>query len=498
MSKEGLQDIPREHCGRLVRGGQNLTRFLPKAVPDELVAKPALVDLYRDLVAIREALDLFAKPSTNDARLTRSVIIAFSRHLQYRQRRELKAVCRCKQLTLKSLFTTAEYQDMIERPQVFQDALTDEDLENLQRAVDFLYREGRDTHYSGTALVWKVLRSRPEVPKSQSAAFDQAGEAENSQGEKQVMIPSVLSYYQFALGKRRPQAVETEQGSGRLLITFPGKPRQLELWEAGTPLSMLQNCVHSALGNPVTSKIVVASLYLHQEAVRLGALPGDTVRVHYTEMARLIGNSAIRGNGSIDPDFQQHFWSTFFVLSMLRAVWIPDSRGLLNGADEWLRSPIYNIDYEKGRGEATAPPDEIGYSFGRLFQAFMYGGGQMARCVAPLDLDQYFAWHSKNEADEQMLHLFYTQMFQIAMSANQDGVYRDRISNVLDESGLTLMRPKHMGEAYDKFLDATEVLKKYNIVGSYHIENKDAPLSEQFICVEPSLTVKRRIQEALA
>lgn len=476
-----------------------------EVTPAELNDDPVLSAMYGDLNVLYESLAMLAG-SLLPNHAMRLLMVGYTRGAGLRERREIKRLCRQRcAAPLKAAFTASEWQEMTKSANCFDGSLTKEDDALLRRLAGMLVTERFNPE---SKLTHKVLKAWDSIPvtRQETAITPRTDEshANVSLDEGQVMIPTLLApTYQFAIGTRKPSGIrELGTRSGRFAVVFPGTTRQLEFISRDESyLTTLQKYVNGTLGNPVTSKIVVASLYFNQRNVAEGALPQDIVRVEVEQVARLVGKGAIKSNRAVDPEFKSLYSRTFFVLSTARAVWIPERYTQSRTGMDWLRSPLYHVEYEGGRGgnpfDLEDPGMVTGYRLGDVFLANLYGNGRVARSVAPLDFALYFSWNSRYQADEQCLHLLYTQMFQ--QNIGQGGVYRSPIGTIMDDAGLTLMYRKNGGERYDRFLEAHDNLANAGIIArNWRIVDKSLPMAEQVMHVEPSETLQKRIQAVLA
>lgn len=476
-----------------------MTRSFTPEIPDEIAHDETLCAIYSDLQLIYETMRMLGILADNPVRLGRVLLVGFARSVTLRDRRAVKRLCRlAKSRSLKQHFSAEEWQGLPQEISLLADALTEEEETILRRVAEMMVQERFEPRWPSTAkalTAWKALKVK--APEDQEANSG----LPSPQVAGHVMIPTNLAAtYGWAIGNRKPTEVrEVAPQSGRYVVVFPGKNRQLEFFSREESfLAALQRHVHGTLGKPVASKIVVGSLYFHQKHVHEGGHPNDVITITVKDVAQLIGGGAIKRNRSIDKNFRSLFGRTFLLLGLARAVWVPDRFGS-NASLDWIRSPLYHIEFEAGRGnpyDLENPGDVIGFRLGEVFQAAVYGGGRLARSVAPLDFVTYFNWNSRSQADEQCLHLYYTQMFQLHL--DKGGVIKAPIAEIMDEAGLTLMDDKrHVSRRYDRFLEAHDTLQKAGIIGGWDIVDRGVPLEEQIIIVRPSKELLDRIRDAV-
>lgn len=465
-----------------------------QVIPEEIQGNETLIAVYTDLRHLYELMSIrTGYQADNSGRLERVLMVGYTRYLTVREREVVKRLCRvAKSIRLNELFTAGEWQGLPRKIDSLFSALTPEEEVMLRRFAGQLVQDAFSPQWSGTERVissWLRIES-----------LTKQGEEEESDG-RHALIPTVYAHtYQPWLGKRKPTSVEPGPTNGHFVVVLPGmkKIHQLVFINRNRNrkenyLISLQRLVHETLGRPVASKIVIGSLYLHQRHVRDGGHPNDFITVGVDEMARLIGTGALNKNRTIDSEFQSLFSRTFFLLSMARLVWVPDPWTPNTGNLDWIRSPLYHIGYEGGVGDEWADASIISYRLGDLFTDTLYRSGRFNGAVAPLDLDLYFSWHSQWEAEEQCLHLYYTQMFQ--MNLENGGTYQATVGEIMDNAGLTLPDSRHTGERYDRFLKAHDTLQKKNVIGKYTIDDPSAPFMERTITVEPSDALLRRLRE---
>lgn len=463
-------------------------RELPSSLSD---ASPDLIDLWYDFahffneVAAAMGYDALVLEQSTFRQVVRVASLGLAALVTFRERRTLRKLLRLSGIS--QYLSRGDWDVMADRKEVCEQALTWEEWEIVEDALNRFRRNHLRPPTSAMATAFNRIH---DVVKRASSRT-----VESIEQHSTVFVPNSVSYLQPFFGKAE-KGVSVR--GGRIVISVPGYSYQLTLSDFGageteeSSLTQLQRLV-SRFNRPGALKVMVGSLHYHQIMVERGMRPDDVVRVNVNDLLDLIRVKR-RPNGSHDIENKRLVSFTFWLMSQIRAEWIPDLTRQATGIEpmvEW--TPLYVIHGGRDRLPDRCP-EVIEYQIGRYFLAALTS--DLPGTVAFLDYDLFYSWSLRSESHEQLLHLCLSQMFWYSLKERQ-GIIRDTVRNIMIQAGLTTGEESgHVTQQVSRFYVALDKLKKHGVIAEYKVyPNPEVNELGQIVEIYPPDELRERFRQ---